>query len=70
VPRTGIAGPLFTGAALVGEGAALAVAVGEVEGEVETGELHAPSARTASAITTLLVARVACGKSTAASPGY
>jgi hypothetical protein len=58
---------VFTGAALVAEGAVLAVAVGEVEDEVETGELQAARPRTASATTTHLAARVASGKNTPAS---
>jgi hypothetical protein len=58
---------VFTGRALVDEGAVLAVALGKVEGEVETGELQAPRARTASTTTTPLAARVASGKNTAPS---
>jgi hypothetical protein len=58
---------VFTGAALVAEGAVLAVAVGEVEDEVETGELQAARARTASATTPHLVACAASGKNTPAS---
>jgi len=62
---------VFTGAPAADEGAVLGdaagVAEGEVDGELAAGELQAPRARTASAITTFLAARVVSGKNTAAS---
>jgi hypothetical protein len=61
----------LTGATVLGEAAGLALVVADVEGELEggvaAGEAHAPRARTASAVMTSAVTRVAGGRNKAAS---